>query len=143
MLDYHISKWSWTQRFILISYIFTYWYWMSHPYAKIVTEMQTKYFKPVLNPLKHITMFLLFIAGLYCFGLYKIKFKRYFIGVISVCGVDLVLNVLSIMRDGRTFTKDYFIGLLLIGVTIALIYWDSTLYVYEELRGKKETHDTL
>lgn len=129
MLDLNILKWSWSQRFILISYILTFWVALCKPHAYLVNEGISKYFK---SPLHWITLIALLIAASSCYGFYKIKTKNYIMIALAGVVLETFFLIMGFVKDRRLPTRYFFLTILMIAVTIGLIYYDKLNYVYDE-----------
>jgi hypothetical protein len=132
MLDYNILRWSWSQRFILLSYVMTCYYMIGHPYAKLNTELITKSYHGALNIFCYATVLCLFAACLKCYGYYKIKLLHMLYGVGGCIVANLLFMLVAFSKDRRLPTGSYFLSLLWCGITCLCIWYDISHYRYEE-----------
>lgn len=130
MLDLNILKWSWSQRFILISYIFTFYFTITKPYAQLNGEFSAKQFKSTRNLICWATVISLLIACSYCFGMYRLKFKRFIYISLGCVGANLFFLLVSFAKDKRIPTWSFLFGVICLLITCGLIWYDSKLYRY-------------
>lgn len=132
MLDYHFLQWSWSQRFILVSYIASFYFIITKPYARISNELIQKDFKGAFNLFCYATVICLLISCLRCFGYYKIKCLNFIYGTFGCVGANVFFLLIGFTKDKRIPTGYFFMGILCILVTCAFILYDVANYKYEE-----------
>lgn len=132
MFDGNILKWSWSQRFILLGCLISYWVIMFHPYAVINTETMTKEFSALINPFLHVSLICLVVASLYCYGLNRIKVEKFLLASVVAYALNLFYLVVGFTKDRRVPTVYYFIGIVCILVTCGIIMYDKSNYTYVE-----------
>lgn len=130
MLDTNIFKWSWSQRFILISYLATYHFTILKPYAWLKDEFSDKTFKGSLNLFCWVSVICLFIGCLYCYGFCDIKVKELLYVAVGSQLANLFFLLLGYTKDKRLPTINYPISLVLLIVTCGLVWYDMSNYKY-------------